>query len=108
MAGQVQAGSPKDGAGPFAGMAQDPVATAASNNPALSTLVTAVKEAGLVDTLKRVVRVRTPPGAGHAQRAVTERPVVRRPLPGVVLAQPCASWAAGDDAGGVTGPGSAG
>ncbi|GAA0276516.1 hypothetical protein GCM10009539_75410 [Cryptosporangium japonicum] len=32
-------------------MAQDPVATAASNNPVLSTLVTAVKTAGLVDTL---------------------------------------------------------
>ncbi len=32
-------------------MAQDPVATAASNNPALSTLVTAVQQAGLVDTL---------------------------------------------------------
>lgn len=42
---------PKGGAGSFAGMAQDPVATAASNNPALSTLVSAVKEAGLVDTL---------------------------------------------------------
>src|SRR5687767_4357221 len=42
---------PKDGAGSFQGMAQDPVATAASNNPVLSTLVTAVKQAGLVDTL---------------------------------------------------------
>ncbi|GAA3965269.1 fasciclin domain-containing protein [Streptomyces marokkonensis] len=42
---------PKDGAGSFAGMAKDPVATAASNNPALSTLVMAVKKAGLVDTL---------------------------------------------------------
>ncbi|EST38240.1 hypothetical protein N566_08560 [Streptomycetaceae bacterium MP113-05] len=42
---------PKEGAGSFDGMAQDPVATAASNNPALSTLVTAVKKAGLVDTL---------------------------------------------------------
>lgn len=42
---------PKEGAGSFEGMAQDPVATAASNNPALSTLVTAVKQAGLVDTL---------------------------------------------------------
>ncbi|MFB4425705.1 fasciclin domain-containing protein [Streptomyces sp. QL37] len=42
---------PKEGAGSFDGMAQDPVATAASNNPALSTLVTAVKQAGLVDTL---------------------------------------------------------
>ncbi|MFF4716727.1 fasciclin domain-containing protein [Streptomyces eurythermus] len=42
---------PKDGAGSFDGMAQDPVATAASHNPALSTLVSAVKKAGLVDTL---------------------------------------------------------
>ncbi|WP_371483094.1 fasciclin domain-containing protein [Kitasatospora sp. NBC_00315] len=42
---------PKDGSGSFSGMAQDPVATAASNNPLLSTLVTAVKAAGLVDTL---------------------------------------------------------
>ncbi|MET8682863.1 fasciclin domain-containing protein [Streptomyces sp. NPDC004732] len=42
---------PKDGAGSFDGMAKDPVATAASNNPALSTLVSAVKKAGLVDTL---------------------------------------------------------
>jgi uncharacterized surface protein with fasciclin (FAS1) repeats len=42
---------PKSGKGSFDGMSQDPVATAASNNPALSTLVTAVKAAGLVDTL---------------------------------------------------------
>jgi uncharacterized surface protein with fasciclin (FAS1) repeats len=42
---------PMDGAGSFQGMAQDPVATAASNNPVLSTLVAAVKQAGLVDTL---------------------------------------------------------
>lgn len=42
---------PADGAGSFAGMAKDPAATAASNNPALSTLVAAVKAAGLVDTL---------------------------------------------------------
>ena len=42
---------PKSGAGSFDGMAQDPVATAASNNPALSTLVAAVQKAGLVDTL---------------------------------------------------------
>ena len=32
-------------------MAQDPVATAASNTPELSTLVTAVTKADLVDTL---------------------------------------------------------
>ncbi|MER5969445.1 fasciclin domain-containing protein [Streptomyces sp. NPDC002055] len=42
---------PKSGKGSFDGMAEAPVATAASNNPALSTLVTAVKKAGLVDTL---------------------------------------------------------
>ncbi|MFE3196466.1 fasciclin domain-containing protein [Embleya sp. NPDC055664] len=42
---------PATGAGSFTGMAQDPVATAASNNPVLSTLVAAVKAAGLVDTL---------------------------------------------------------
>ena len=42
---------PEDGAGSFDGMAQDPAATAASNNPLLSTLVTAVSEADLVDTL---------------------------------------------------------
>ncbi|WP_395297568.1 fasciclin domain-containing protein [Kitasatospora hibisci] len=42
---------PKEGAGSFTGMAADPVATAASNNPLLSTLVTAVQKAGLVDTL---------------------------------------------------------
>ena len=42
---------PTSGKGSFSGMATDPVATAASNNPALSTLVTAVTEAGLGETL---------------------------------------------------------
>ena len=42
---------PTDGEGSLAGMADDPAATAASNNPELSTLVAAVTEAGLVDTL---------------------------------------------------------
>jgi uncharacterized surface protein with fasciclin (FAS1) repeats len=42
---------PASGAGSFGGMAQAPVATAASNNPVLSTLVTAVTKAGLADTL---------------------------------------------------------
>jgi uncharacterized surface protein with fasciclin (FAS1) repeats len=42
---------PKSGAGSFTGMSTAPVATAASANPVLSTLVTAVKKAGLVDTL---------------------------------------------------------
>jgi uncharacterized surface protein with fasciclin (FAS1) repeats len=42
---------PTEGAGSFTGMAADPVATAASNNPALSTLVQAVTAASLGDTL---------------------------------------------------------
>lgn len=42
---------PENGKGSFDGMAKEPVATAASNNPELSTLVSAVKKAGLVDTL---------------------------------------------------------
>lgn len=42
---------PTNGQGSFDGMVDDPVATAASNNPLLGTLVTAVGEAGLVDTL---------------------------------------------------------
>jgi uncharacterized surface protein with fasciclin (FAS1) repeats len=42
---------PASGAGSLDALAQDPVATAASNTPDLSTLVTAVKEADLVDTL---------------------------------------------------------
>jgi len=37
--------------GTLEGMTDDPVGTAASNNPVLTTLVTAVSEAGLVDTL---------------------------------------------------------
>ncbi|SCK34316.1 Uncaracterized surface protein containing fasciclin (FAS1) repeats [Streptomyces sp. WMMB 714] len=49
--GSACAAVPKTGKGSFKGMAQDPVATAASNNPELSTLVSAVKKAGLVDTL---------------------------------------------------------
>jgi uncharacterized surface protein with fasciclin (FAS1) repeats len=42
---------PSDGKGSFNGMATDPVATAASNNPLLKTLVAAVTQAGLGDTL---------------------------------------------------------
>lgn len=42
---------PTDGEGSFAGMADDPAATAASNNPELTTLVAAVTAADLVDTL---------------------------------------------------------
>jgi uncharacterized surface protein with fasciclin (FAS1) repeats len=42
---------PKTGDGSFQGMATAPVASAASANPVLSTLVAAVTKAGLVDTL---------------------------------------------------------
>jgi transforming growth factor-beta-induced protein len=49
--GPACAAVPADGEGSFAGMTDDTAATAASNNPVLSTLVTAVSEAGLVDTL---------------------------------------------------------
>ncbi|MFH8838207.1 fasciclin domain-containing protein [Streptomyces sp. NPDC017868] len=55
--GPACAGVPKEGAGSFDGMAKDPVATAASHNPALSTLVAAVKQAGLVDTLNNAENI---------------------------------------------------
>ena len=42
---------PASGAGSLDALAQDPVATAASNTPELSTLVTAVKKADLAGTL---------------------------------------------------------
>jgi uncharacterized surface protein with fasciclin (FAS1) repeats len=42
---------PASGPGSLDALAQDPVATAAANTPQLSTLVTAVKKADLVDTL---------------------------------------------------------
>ena len=49
--GTACAAVPATGAGSFDGMAAEPVATAASNNPVLSTLVTAVTAAELGDTL---------------------------------------------------------
>lgn len=48
---------PTSGEGSVDGMADDPVATAASNNPELSTLVSAVKAAGLVDTLNNAENI---------------------------------------------------
>lgn len=44
---------PKGTEGSLDGMVDDPVATAASNNPLLTKLVAAVKAAGLVDTLNK-------------------------------------------------------
>src|SRR5688500_18548843 len=49
--GPFCASIPAQGEGSFAGMADDPVAIAASNNPYLTTLASAVQAAGLVDTL---------------------------------------------------------
>ncbi|CCG05465.1 fasciclin domain-containing protein [Blastococcus saxobsidens] len=49
--GEGCAAVPTEGAGSFEGMSTAPVATAAGNNPALSTLVRAVQAANLVDTL---------------------------------------------------------
>ena len=60
---------PMSGAGSFTGMATAPVATAASANPLLSTLVTAVKQAGLVDTLNSAagITVFAPDNAAFAK-----------------------------------------
>jgi len=49
--GPFCASIPLDEEGSFDGMADDPVATAASTNPYLTTLTSAVHAAGLVDTL---------------------------------------------------------
>jgi uncharacterized surface protein with fasciclin (FAS1) repeats len=60
---------PTTGKGSFSGMSADPVATAASNNPVLSTLVAAVKQAGLVDSLNTAqgITVFAPSNAAFAK-----------------------------------------
>jgi uncharacterized surface protein with fasciclin (FAS1) repeats len=60
---------PASGKGSFGGMSTAPVASAASNNPVLSTLVTAVKTAGLVDTLNSAsgITVFAPDNAAFAK-----------------------------------------
>ncbi|MEU3266382.1 fasciclin domain-containing protein [Streptomyces bacillaris] len=55
--GPACASVPAEGAGSLEGMAKDPVATAASNNPELSTLASAVEKAGLVDTLNNAENI---------------------------------------------------
>jgi uncharacterized surface protein with fasciclin (FAS1) repeats len=67
--GPACAAVPTSGAGSFSGMAQAPVATAASANPVLSTLVAAVKKAGLVDTLNSAqnITVFAPDNAAFAK-----------------------------------------
>jgi uncharacterized surface protein with fasciclin (FAS1) repeats len=49
--GEACALIPEDGDGSAEGMSQDPVATAASNNPLLTTLASLVEQAELADTL---------------------------------------------------------
>jgi uncharacterized surface protein with fasciclin (FAS1) repeats len=60
---------PTSGAGSFSGMSTAPVATAASANPVLSTLVTAVEKAGLVNTLNSAsaITVFAPDNAAFAK-----------------------------------------
>ncbi len=60
---------PSSGKGSFTGMSTAPVATAASSNPLLSTLVTAVTKAGLVDTLNSApgITVFAPDNAAFAK-----------------------------------------
>jgi len=60
---------PSSGAGSFTGMSAAPVATAASANPLLSTLVAAVTKAGLVDTLNSAsgITVFAPDNAAFAK-----------------------------------------
>jgi uncharacterized surface protein with fasciclin (FAS1) repeats len=60
---------PSSGPGSFTGMSTAPVATAASANPVLSTLVTAAKKAGLVDTLNSAssITVFAPDNAAFAK-----------------------------------------
>ena len=61
---------PTEGEGSFTGMTDDPVATAASNNPALSTLVQAVTAANLVDTLNTTADITVLAPANPAFEAI--------------------------------------
>jgi uncharacterized surface protein with fasciclin (FAS1) repeats len=61
---------PADGEGSFTGMTDDPVATAAGNNPALSTLVGAVTAANLGDSLNSAQDVTVLAPANPAFEAV--------------------------------------
>jgi uncharacterized surface protein with fasciclin (FAS1) repeats len=70
--GDACADIPADGPASFTGMAAEPVATAASANPLLSTLVTAVGEAGLVDALNSAEALTVFAPANPAFEAVPE------------------------------------
>lgn len=60
---------PSSGPGSFNGMSTAPVATAASSNPVLKTLVAAVKAAGLVDALnsQKAITVLAPADSAFAK-----------------------------------------
>ncbi|ROR89697.1 fasciclin domain-containing protein [Nocardioides aurantiacus] len=64
---------PADGPGSFEGMSEAPVANAASANPVLSTLVTAVTEADLVDTLNSAQDITVFAPANDAFAAVPKK-----------------------------------
>jgi len=55
--GPACAGLPSSGPGSLAAIADQPVATAAAQSPALSTLVTAITTAGLADTLNNAEHI---------------------------------------------------
>ncbi|MGR6966347.1 fasciclin domain-containing protein [Geodermatophilus sp. URMC 61] len=68
--GEDCAAVPANGEGSSTGMTDDPVATAAGNTPALSTLVRAVLQANLVDTLNSAQDVTVLAPANPAFEAV--------------------------------------
>lgn len=63
---------PTEGEGSVEGMTDDPVATAASNNPLLSTLVDAATQANLVDTLNNAEELTVFAPANSAFEAVPQ------------------------------------
>ncbi|MFE6779245.1 fasciclin domain-containing protein [Streptomyces sp. NPDC057702] len=88
---------PKEGSGSFDGMAKDPVATAASNNPELSTLVSAVQKAGLVETLNSAenITVFAPTNAAFAKipkadldKVMSDKAMLKKVLTYHVVGQP--------------------
>ena len=68
-------GVPADGEGSFAGMTDDLVGTAASNNPALSLLVQSVRQADLVDSLNSLEDVTVLAPANPAFQAVPKEDI---------------------------------
>lgn len=85
---------PASGKGSFSGMTKDPVATAASNNPVLSTLTTAVKKADLVDTLNttKEITVFAPANSAFAKlpkadldKTLADKPALTKLLTGHVV-----------------------